>query len=58
MSRPQSDDYTWPLAEQDRNFAAVSYSQQNFDTQMSRAILPVFTERFGLHPNKLPLCFE
>jgi hypothetical protein len=50
--------HAWPLAEQDRNFAATSYPQLNFDTLMSKVMLPVLNARFGLHTNDLPLCFE
>ncbi len=50
--------HSWPLAEQDRSFAAVCYPQLNFNTLMSEAIIPALGQRFGLCPDTLPLCFE
>jgi hypothetical protein len=50
--------HEWQLADQDRTFAAISYPELDFDTLMSKAILPVLNARFGLRPDDMPLCFE
>ncbi len=60
---PTDDDlwimlHDWPLAEQDRTFAAKTYPRSDFDVLMSEAVIPALAMRFGLEPNHLPLCFE
>jgi hypothetical protein len=47
--------HRWPLAEQDRSFAAICYPEFNFETLMSNAIIPILSQRFGLTPDYLPL---
>jgi hypothetical protein len=50
--------HKWPLSEQDRTFATISYPHLDFETLMSEAIIPVLTACFGLRPNTLQQCFE
>ncbi len=50
--------HSWPLTDQDRSFAAISYPEFDFNKLMSEAILPVLHARFGLGPDTFPLCFE
>jgi transposase InsO family protein len=50
--------HDWPLTEQDRIFAAITYPHSDFNVMMSEAVIPALAMRFGLEPNHLPLCFE
>jgi hypothetical protein len=50
--------HSWPLAEQDRSGAMLTYPGAYFAQLMSNGVIPVLVTRFGLEPNHLSLCFE
>jgi hypothetical protein len=50
--------HSWPLAEQDRAAATITYPGANFDLLMSNGVIPVLVTEFGIEPSHMPLCFE